>query len=219
MNEDLKSKILDVTPAEIERHSFSIIKAELDNMNISLDEENEATIIRAIHTSADFSYAKSLFFSEGAVRRGIEALKSGATIITDTTMAFSGINKTYLSSLGCDIKCFIADDDVKSMARDMGVTRSYASVLKASKLEGKLIFAVGNAPTALLALYDLIEKGELSPSLIVAVPVGFVNVEVSKELIMRTNIPQITSIGRKGGSNIAAAICNSLIYKASDRKI
>lgn len=219
MNEKIKSKILDIKPNEIEKKSFSIIKEELSQMGITLDEENEATIIRAIHTTADFSYAENLFFSDGACQKGIDALKNGATIITDTTMAMSGINKTYLAKLGASVKCFIADEEVKEMAESLGVTRSFAAVLKASKLKEDVIFAVGNAPTALMALYDLIEKGKISPKLIIAAPVGFVNVEASKELIRELDVPQITAMGRKGGSNLAAAICNSLIYKAAGRKI
>ena len=219
MNEEIKNKIIDIKPSEIEKKSFSIIREELSQMGVSLEEENADTIIRAIHTTADFSYAKNLFFSEGATKKGIEALKNGAMIITDTTMAFSGINKTYLKKLGAEASCFIADEDVKEMAVRLGVTRSFASMIKASKIKKDLIFAIGNAPTALISLYELIEKGELSPKLIIAAPVGFVNVEASKELILKTEIPQITAIGRKGGSNLAAAICNSLIYKAAKREI
>lgn len=215
MNDEFK--ILDIKPNEIEKRSMEIIESELGNR--ILPKENADVIKRVIHTTADFSYADNLCFSKDAVKIGIDALKSGATIVTDTTMAFSGINKTYLSKLGGEAHCFIADEDIKETAKQRGITRSFASMEKAAKLYDNLIVAVGNAPTALISLYELINKGEISPKLIIGVPVGFVNVVASKELIMQTDIPYIVARGRKGGSNVAAAICNSLIYTASGRTL
>ncbi|MEG1993938.1 MAG: precorrin-8X methylmutase [Oscillospiraceae bacterium] len=215
MNE--KIEILDIKPNDIEKRSMEIIEKELGDK--VLPKENADVIKRVIHTTADFSYADNLCFSEGVVGLAIDALKSGATIVTDTTMAYSGINKTYLEKLGCEAHCFIADEDIKETAINRGITRSYASMEKAARLYDNLIIAVGNAPTALISLYEMIQRGKISPKLIIGVPVGFVNVVPSKELIMKTDVPFIVAKGRKGGSNVAAAICNSLIYTACGRKL
>lgn len=198
-------------PMEIEQRSFEIITELLGNR--VLDPENELVIKRVIHTTADFDYADNLTFSDHAVRKGIAALKSGCDIVTDTQMAKAGINKTILASLGGEVHCFMSDADVAAEAKVRGVTRAIVSMEKAAQLPGKCIFAIGNAPTALIALHGLIEEGKLDPALIIGVPVGFVNVVESKELFLDSPVPHIIARGRKGGSNVAAAICNALLYQ------
>ena len=201
-----------IKPMDIEKRSFEIITELLGERR--LDPENELVIKRAIHTSADFDYADNLTFSDHAVQRGIEALRAGCDIVTDTQMAKAGINKTILASLGGEAHCFMADPEVAEEARERGVTRAAVSMEKAARLEKPCIFAVGNAPTALLSLQTLMDAGRVSPALIVGVPVGFVNVVESKELIIeRASAPFIVARGRKGGSNIAAAICNAMLYQ------
>lgn len=200
-----------VKPMDIEKRSFEIITELLGDRK--LEPENELVIKRVIHTTADFDYADNLAFSPGAVARGIEALKNGCHIVTDTTMALSGINKTILGKLGGQVHCYIADPDVAEEAKARGITRSTVSMEKAAKLGKPCIFAIGNAPTALIALHDLMEAGKLNPALVIGVPVGFVNVVESKELIMSDDVPYIVGRGRKGGSNVAAAICNAMLYQ------
>lgn len=204
-------------PEEIERRSFAIIGEELGP--VDLPPEELAVLKRVIHTSADFDYRDNLCFSPGAVTLGMQALARGATIITDTRMAQSGVSKPGLAKLGGESVCYIADDDVAKAAKEQGTTRSAVSMEKAAKLAGELIFAVGNAPTALIQLHDLIRRGTVKPALIVGVPVGFVNVVESKELIMTAGVPFIVARGRKGGSNVAAAICNAMIYLATGRTL
>ena len=199
-------------PMEIEKRSFEIITETLGNR--VLDPENEAVIKRVIHTTADFDFADTLVFSEHAVSRGISALKSGCDIVTDTQMAKAGINKQILKSLGGDVHCFMSDPDVAEEAKARGVTRAMISMEKASKLQKQCIYAIGNAPTALFVLRDLLDKGQLAnAALIIAVPVGFVNVVESKELIIASDVPHIAARGRKGGSSVAAAICNAMLYQ------
>lgn len=202
-----------IDPMEIEKRSFEIISSILAEMNVTLDPENEPVIKRVIHTTADFDYVNNLVFSEGAVKKGIEALKSGCDIVTDTQMARSGINKAALAKLGCEAHCFMSDEDVAADAKARGVTRAVVSMEKAAGLDKPLIFAIGNAPTALIALDELIRAGRLSPRLVIGVPVGFVNVVESKELMIASEVPHIVARGRKGGSNVAAAIVNALLYQ------
>lgn len=202
-----------IKPMEIEKRSFEIISNILAGEGIALDPENEPVIKRVIHTTADFDYVNNLVFSEGAVKKGIEALKSGCDIVTDTQMARSGINKAALAKLGCEAHCFMSDGDVAADARARGVTRAAVSMEKAAGLDKPLIFAIGNAPTALIALDELIRAGRLSPRLVIGVPVGFVNVVESKELMIASRTPHIVARGRKGGSNVAAAIVNALLYQ------
>ncbi len=203
-------------PNEIEAKSFEIISNELEELGIELEEEHALIIKRAIHTSADFGYAKDLKFSKNVVSQVKEVLESGCTIITDTNMAKAGINKNACKKLNIKVECFIADEDVASLAKEEKTTRAAVSMEKASRLEGKLIFAIGNAPTALIKLEELIREDKIKPDLIVGVPVGFVNVVESKELIMNLEqTPYIVAKGRKGGSNIAAAIINALLYMVS----
>lgn len=200
-----------ILPADIERRSMEIITEELGQL--SLDPERESIIKRVIHTSADFDYARTLHFSDDAVQQGLAALREGATIVTDTNMACTGINKSGLGRLNGKVLCFMADADVAQRAKEGGFTRAAACMEKACSVTGPLIIAVGNAPTALIRLDELVREGKIHPRLVIGVPVGFVNVVQSKEIIMKTGIPYIVARGRKGGSNVAAAICNALIYK------
>ena len=202
-------KIQNLSPMEIERESFRIITEELGDRPI--DPEQAPILKRVIHTTADFDYADNLCFSPDAVRRAKEAILGGATVITDTQMALSGINKRALAKFGCEALCFMSDEDVAAEAKAQGVTRARISMDKAARLGENLIFAIGNAPTALIRLRELIDGG-YRPRLIIGVPVGFVNVVASKELIMETDVPHIVARGRKGGSNVAACIVNALLY-------
>lgn len=204
-------KIEHILPADIERRSMEIIEEELGE--ICLPPMEKDVIKRVIHTSADFEYARTLRFSDAAVERGLAALRQGCTIVTDTNMACTGISQAALDKLGCRKVCFMADADVAAEAKAKGTTRAAACMDKACRLEGPVIIAVGNAPTALIRLYELMEQGKIRPELVIAVPVGFVNVVYAKELIMAGRAPYIAAKGRKGGSNIAAAICNALLYK------
>ena len=205
-----------VLPGDIEKRSFEIIGQELGR---ELDPEQELIIKRCIHTSADFDYADNLKFSENAVQKAMDAIKKGAVIVTDTQMAKSGINKRALARYGGEVMCFMSDEDVAAQAKANGTTRATACIDKAAKLDKPVIFAIGNAPTALVRIYELIEDGRLNPELIIGGPVGFVNVVQSKELIMSLkDVPYIVAAGRKGGSNIAACIVNALLYKIDDRR-
>ncbi len=206
-----KIKLENVLPEEIEKRSFEIIGEELGD--VKLDALQEPLIKRVIHTTADFEYLESLCFSENVVLKLQEAIRSGACIVTDTQMAKSGINKKELLRYGGEVFCFMSDEDVAQEAKRNQSTRAVASMDKAAALGKDLIFAIGNAPTALVRLYELIEEGRLSPKGIIGVPVGFVNVVEAKELIMQADVPYIVARGRKGGSNVAAAICNALLYE------
>ena len=198
-------------PMEIEQRSFEIISQEAGDA--IPDDERAMIIKRVIHTSADFDYIQNLCFSENAVQIAQKALKNGAWIVTDTKMALAGINKKSLQLAGGEAHCFISDEDIAQAAKEQGTTRASVCVDKAARLGRPLIYAVGNAPTALIRLYELIRQGTFRPELIIGVPVGFVNVVQSKELIMQTDVPYIVAKGRKGGSNVAAAICNALLYQ------
>ena len=202
----------DLRPDEIEKKSFELIARELNENGITLDEDKAPVIMRAIHTTADFDYAKNLCFSESAVSRLREALINGADIVTDTQMARAGVNKKKLMAYGGEVHCYMSDDDIAADAVRTGRTRASLSMDKAAKLGKDMIFAIGNAPTALIRLYELVMNEGLKPGGIIAVPVGFVNVVEAKELIMRLECPYIVARGRKGGSNVAAAICNALLY-------
>ena len=206
-------------PADIEKTSMAMIAAELQKMGILLPKETEAVIKRVIHTTADFEYVETLYFSEDVVKKVTAEMGEKTVIVTDTNMAKAGINKAALQKLNGEAYCFMADADVAVKAKEEGVTRAVVSMEKAAELYPKAVFAVGNAPTALLKLCDMMEQG-LRPTLIIGMPVGFVNVVESKERLIATcekyNVPIITARGRKGGSNVAAAICNALLYQASD---
>ena len=203
--------IENIKPMDIEKRSFAIITELLGDTK--LDPENELVIKRVIHTSADFDYVQNLVFSEHAVAKGIEALRGGCDIVTDTQMARAGINKTILSKLGGQVHCFMSDPDVALEAKERGVTRAIVSMERAAKLPKPCIFAIGNAPTALISLHQQVQEGKLNPALIIGVLVGFVNVVESKELIIGSEVPHIVARGRKGGSNVAAAICNAMLYQ------
>ena len=203
-------------PADIEKRSFAIITEELGGRTFP---EGVAEVVkRVIHTSADFDYADNLCFSPDAVEQAKAALEAGATIVTDTNMALAGISKPTLAKLGGRAVCLMADEAVAREAKARGVTRATVSMEHAAKLDGPLIFAIGNAPTALIRLHELIEEGAVSPALVIGVPVGFVNVVESKELFLGGDTPYIIARGRKGGSNVAAAIVNALLYQIIKRE-
>lgn len=205
-----------VKPQDIEARSFEIIKAELDAMGIVPDPEQDPVIRRAIHTSADFDYAETLSFSPDAVRIAKDLIRSGADVVSDTNMALTGINKKRLASFGGSARCYMADEDVAAEAKERGITRASVSMEHAArdaKSSGrKTVFAIGNAPTALMTLREMYDKGIYTPDFVIGVPVGFVNVVEAKELILETDIPCIVNRGRKGGSNVAAAIVNAILY-------
>lgn len=211
----MKVELQNVLPEDIEKRSFEIIGQELGNLR--LDPLEEPVLKRVIHTTADFDYVNNLKFSQDAVVKGMKALKKGAVIVSDTQMVRAGINKPVLEALGGEALCFMADADIAGIAKANGTTRAVASMDKAAKLDRPIIFAIGNAPTALVRLYELIQEGLLKPELIIGVPVGFINVEESKELIMTLDVPYIVAKGRKGGSNVAAAICNAMLYQCKPR--
>ena len=200
-----------IKPMDIEKRSFAIITELLGDTK--LDPENELVIKRVIHTTADFDYVENLVFSPHAVGKGIAALREGCDIVTDTQMAKAGINKTILGRLGGEVHCFMSDPDVAAEAKERGVTRAIVSMERAAQLSKPCVFAIGNAPTALISLHELMEAGKLDPALIIGVPVGFVNVVESKELFLDSPVPHIIARGRKGGSNVAAAICNAMLYQ------
>ena len=203
-------------PADIEKRSFAIITEELGGRTFP---EGVAEVVkRVIHTSADFDYADNLCFSPDAVEQAKAALEAGATIVTDTNMALAGISKPTLAKLGGKAVCLMADEAVVREAKERGVTRATVSMEHAAKLDGPLIFAIGNAPTALIRLHELIGEGAVSPALVIGVPVGFVNVVESKELFLGGDTPYIIARGRKGGSNVAAAIVNALLYQIVKRE-
>lgn len=200
-----------IKPAEIEKKSMEIISRELGDRTFPA---LEAPIIkRCIHTSADFDYADNLIFSKNAVAKALEAIRHGASIVTDTRMAASGVNKRKLKQYGGQVYCFMDHEDVALEAKNRGCTRAVVCMERGAQIQGPVIFAIGNAPTALIHLYELIQEKKAAPVLVIGVPVGFVNVIESKELYLGSEIPHIIAKGRKGGSNIAAAICNALIYQ------
>ena len=203
-------------PMEIERRSFEIITEELGDRRI--DPEFDLVVKRVIHTTADFEYYDTLTFSEHAVLKLMDAIREGCDVVTDTTMAQSGVNKRMLARFGGQARCFIGDADVAEEAKARGVTRSLVSMEKAAALGKPLIFAIGNAPTALFSICDLIRAGRLSPRMVIGVPVGFVNVVEAKEELMRTAPDYIVARGRKGGSNVAAAIVNAALYQLVQRE-
>ncbi len=203
-----------VLPSEIEKRSFEIIESEL---KARIPDEIKPIVLRVIHTTADFDFADNLKFSENAVKHALEAIKSGVTIVTDTNMARAGINRAALEKLGCRAVCFMADEDVAKTASQRGITRAAASVEKAARQGFPVIYAVGNAPTALIEICESAARGEFSPALVIGAPVGFVNVIQSKEMLVNTRLPYIAAMGRKGGSTVAAAIVNALLYMAGGR--
>ena len=208
--------IVNIAPMDIEKESFATITRELGDRQPP--EELAPIVKRVIHTTADFEYADTLYFSPGVVEQAKAAIRSGAHIVTDTTMALSGINKKAAARFGCKADCFIADPDVAAEAKARGVTRALVSMEKAARLGEPLIFAIGNAPTALIRIRELMDEGALDPKLVIGVPVGFVNVVASKELIIASGAPCIVARGRKGGSNVAACIVNAILYMLDEKR-
>jgi len=200
-----------IKPDEIEKRSFEIIQSELSG---PLDPVLAPVIMRVIHTTADFSYIESLVFSDDVIEHAVSLLKKGINIICDTNMVKAGVDKKRLRAFGGEIHCFMQDEDIAQSAQQNNTTRACAAIDKAASMNQPLIYAIGNAPTALMRLCELKETGITSPVLVIGVPVGFVNVVESKKILMRSGIPYITSQGRKGGSNVAAAICNALLRLA-----
>lgn len=204
-----------VLPGEIEKRSFEIITQELREQDMILRREEEMVVKRVIHTSADFSYARTMVFSGGAVGLAKDLIQKGADIVTDTNMALAGINKSVLARYGGTAHCFMAEEETAALAKERNTTRAAVSMERAAQMKKPVIFVVGNAPTALIQLHEMIEGGRYRPAFIIGVPVGFVNVEAAKELILKTDVPHIINRGRKGGSNVAAAICNAILYGIS----
>ena len=200
-----------VLPADIEKTSFSIIARELAQKEISLPEELAPIIMRVIHTTADFEYAQTLKFSPNVVEIIKNAVLNGADIVTDTNMALAGINKKTLAKFGGEAHCFMADEDVAKQAKELNLTRASVSMKRAAQIQKPVLFAIGNAPTALVELCSLMQDG-FKPVAVIGVPVGFVNVVPAKEMIMASGVPYIVNEGRKGGSTVAAAICNAILY-------
>jgi len=199
-----------VLPKDIEKRSFEIIESELGD--VKLDDDKKPIVLRAIHTTADFDYLKNLYFSDNAVQIALETIRNGAVFVTDTNMAKAGINKSALARHGCECVCYMADDDIAIAAKANGSTRATASVDKAARLGKPVIYVVGNAPTALVRICEHMENGTFTPKFVIGAPVGFVNVVQSKELLIASGVPCIVAKGRKGGSNVAVAICNALLY-------
>lgn len=200
-----------VKPMDIERRSFEIIRTELGR---ELDPELEPVILRVIHATADLGFADTLVFTPGVVPKLTEAIREGASIVSDTNMIKAGIHKKTLEKFGGEVLCFMSDEDVASEAERRQTTRAAVSMEKAASMGRPFIYAIGNAPTALLSLHRLVQEEKVSPIAVIAVPVGFVNVVEAKELILKDPVPSITARGRKGGSNVAAAVCNAILYMA-----
>jgi len=199
-----------INPQDIETESFRIISEELSHL--SLPEEYAYIIKRVIHTSADFEYAQLLEFHKDAVRNGKSAMQSGCKIYADTNMILAGVSKPSLNKLGCSIKTYIADEDVALKAKEQGITRSIAGIEKTFS-EGEFdIYVIGNAPTALMKICELSHKTGITPKLVIGVPVGFVGASESKEMLKQSGLPYILTRGRKGGSTIAVAIMNAIMY-------
>lgn len=198
-----------VLPADIERRSFAIIESELPR---EISPEIKPVVMRVIHTTADFDYLDNLYFSPGVMDAASAAIAKGAVFVTDTNMAKAGINKPALARHGCTCECFMAEPAIAEAAKRNGTTRAAAAVDHAAQIRRPVIYAAGNAPTALVRLTELIKTGTFRPELVIGVPVGFVNVVQSKEMLIASGIPCIVARGRKGGSNVAAAICNALLY-------
>lgn len=218
MNQQPSITSLYMQPEQIEADSFRIIDSEVGNHD--WPDAEWQIVRRAIHTSADFEYAKAMVFSDDVINRAVGAFRDGVGIVTDTNMALSGISKPRLVALGCSLSCHVADPDVVELAKTEGTTRSVAAMRKAVANQNNRIFVIGNAPTALFELLRLIETGAAKPDLIIGLPVGFVGAEESKNALAsgKHNIPFITNIGRKGGSNVAASVVNALAILTTAQK-
>lgn len=204
-----------VKPSEIEKRSFEILTSLLGDKEI--EAKYEPVIKRVIHTTADFEYADTLKFGHEPIEAAIQAIRQGANIVTDTKMAAAGINKKALEAYGGKVICFMDSEEVAISARERDTTRASVCMEKAVLDANNKIFAIGNAPTALIRLYELVKEGKVKPAMVVGIPVGFVNVVESKELFKKAGIPYIIADGRKGGSNVAAAIINAILYMMGSR--
>ena len=208
-----------VLPGDIERTSMAIIDEELMARGIELPAACAAVVKRVIHATADFDYAENLTFTERVVEQALAALRVGMPIVSDTNMARSGISASTCEKLGIERLCFMANPAIAEDARRDGTTRAVAAMHYATQTYPGAIYAIGNAPTALFALADAMEAG-VRPALVVGVPVGFVNVVEAKERVLAVcracKVPAIVALGRKGGSTVAAAICNALLYEATN---
>ena len=206
---------MEMNPMDIERRSMAIIESELA---VALPDEVKPIVMRVIHATADFSFAESMYFSPGVVVLMRQMMLGGATVVTDTQMALSGINKRAAGVLGISLRCFMSDDDVAAEAHQRGTTRALVSMERAIQLPGKKIMVCGNAPTFLMRL---LADNNVMPNVpdvaVIGVPVGFVNVVESKQVLRDSNLPVIIAMGRRGGSNVAAAIVNALMYGAGGR--
>ncbi len=206
-------------PQDIEKRSFEIIEEELGDKINKFDEATLPVIKRVIHTTADFEYADLIEFMNNAVNSGKEALKNGCKIYCDTNMIVNGASKMVLSKFNCEAYCLVADSEVVKEAKERGVTRSIVGIEKAAKDPNTKIFLIGNAPTALYQLKEMIERNEIErPALVVGVPVGFVGAAESKEAFKSLGIPYITINGRKGGSTVAVSILHGILYQIYQRE-
>ncbi|UOE95996.1 precorrin-8X methylmutase [Alkalihalobacillus sp. LMS39] len=201
-------KPLTVQPQEIEGKSFEMIDEEVGEH--SFTEEQYKVVQRIIHASADFELGKSVVFHPNAVQAGIEAIRSGKMVVADVQMIQSGISKPRIEKYGGHVRVYISDEDVMEEAKRLNTTRAIISMRKAIKEAEGGIFAIGNAPTALLELIRLVKTGEARPGLIVGMPVGFVSAAESKEELAKLDVPFITNMGRKGGSPVTVAAVNAI---------
>lgn len=204
-------------PEEIEALSFAIIDKEAGAHDFA--PEQWQIVRRMIHTSADFEYMKTVRFHSRAIEAGLAAIRSGKTIVTDTEMAKSGIRKKDAARFGTQAVCLMGEEKVANLAKKSGQTRARAAVDAAVPLMKGGIYVIGNAPTALLRLMELVKEKKAEPALIVGLPVGFVNAAESKSELIKMDIPFISNTGRKGGSNIAAAVVNALLIMASEQRL
>ncbi|AEA34560.1 precorrin-8X methylmutase [Hippea maritima] len=199
---------------DIEQKSFEIIEANVDLTGF--DEKQRVIVKRIIHASGDFEFAQLIKFSEDAVERGIVALKNCYSVVCDVNMVKAGITEAFASRIGVKLHCFINDDDVVRRSKTENKTRAECSILKANEMFEKIIFVIGNSPTALLEVLRLNDTGRLKPSFVLGFPVGFVDAESSKKLLMQSDLPYITNIGTKGGSPIAASAFRAIAGLAFD---
>ncbi len=205
-----------VKPHEIEKQSFAIIDEEAGPHDFTTDQWS--IVRRMIHTSADFDYKTSVRFHPLAIEAGIEAIRRGRRVFTDTNMARMGIRRKDLQRMGSGVACLMADPEIARTASEDGTTRAKAAVDAAAENMEGAIYVVGNAPTALLRLIELIQQDKAHPALVVGLPVGFVNAAESKAELLELNRPYITNVGRKGGSNVAASVINALIIMALEKE-
>jgi len=201
-------------PMAIENRSMDIIEEVMKDTSFS--QQEKIIVKRMIHTTGDFEYRKIVDFRNDFVSRALASIEEGGVIFTDSKMAYVGINKRTLSKSKCRLKCFIDNERTFSLSKELKTTRSQAAVDLAVE-EGIDMFVIGNAPTALFRLLELVKEGKVKPRFIVGVPVGFVGAAESKELLRELDVPSISTVGTKGGSNVAASIINALLYMGAGR--